>query len=367
MPTNTSEDALSEFTPQSCKDYGESKEIPDDVLDITEITRSVGSLINTVPANAPYSVTYSSSSSDNDDFFSTTHVEVGVPEYYHPTNINISVSSTIIPTRVGCSTSCSSEQEVVFVSSRGIKMQWLRFAQIVSGMLCFIQICIIGALYRRTTMPVSIPLFTGNGLDSILLFEVSIDTIILVRLSIGVLYGFIPAIPCMYARYAIGIIDKSNYFRWVCYSISSPIFLVLVAIMLGVVDALALLYIFGLSCSTIFFFFIQERYEFPGAGGHMPTLFGWITGLIPWLGLGVYAFFPLNKYYEGVVVNKNTLSVLMYLTSFVGYILYGTFRTLQYNTVSVFSDYMVGELAFTLLDITMNFLMTWIAHFAFSS
>ena len=362
------EDALSDFSPQSCKDDGEFEEIPDDVLVVTEIKRSLGHEVNiTRPENNTYLISYSSSSSDNTDFFSTSHVEVRVPEYYHPTSINIPDSSTIIPTRVGCSSSCSPEQAVVFVSPRGIQMQWLRLAQIVSGILCFIQICILGALYRRTTMPVSILLRTGNDVASTVLFEVSIDTIILMRLSIAVLYGLLPAIPRVYARYAIGIIDKNNYLRWVCYSISSPLLVVLVSIMVGVLNASALLYIFGLSCSTTLFFFMQERYEFPGAGGHMPTLFAWITGLIPWVGMGVHAFFPWGKYHEVGVVEKNTLSVLMYFTSLVGYVLYGTFRTLQYNIVSVFSDYMVGELAFTLLDITMNFLTTWIPHFAFVS
>ena len=364
----TDDDALSQFAPQHSKNYGNAENISEDIfdeVDITEITKSIGSVVNTVQlVNVPYSITYSSSSSDNGDFFSTTHVEVGVPEYYHPNSDNNPDSSAMSPSSDTCPTSCSSEQALAFVSPRGIRMQWLRIAQVVSGILCFIQICILGALYRRETIPVSILLFSGNDVTSVALFEVSIDAIILVRLSIAVLYGLLPVIPYVYERYAIGIIDKNNYLRWVCYSISSPIFLVLVAIVLGVVDALALLNILGLSCSTIFFFFMQERYEFPGAGGHMPTLFGWITGLVPWLGLGVYAFFPRGTYHE-VGVEKNTLSVILYLTSFVGYMLYGTFRTLQYNTVSLFSDYMVGEMAFTLLDITMNFLMTWIAHFAF--
>ena len=357
-----SSDVLSDFTPRQCKMYGEAEEIPENSLeevDITEIKRSIESVVNTTPVNIPYSITYSSSSSV-DDFFSTAHVEVRVPEYYHPNNADI-IDTT--PSSDNCPTSCSSEKAVIFVSPRGIQMQVLRIVQLISGVLSAIQMCIIGALYVRTTMPVSILLLSGKN---VVLFEVSIDTVIIVRLGISVFYSFLLAVPCLYKKYAIGIVDKHNYFRWLCYSISSPLFLVLIAIMLGTTDVLTLSYIFWLSCATVLFFFIQERYEFPGTGGNMPALFGWITGLVPWVGMGVYAFVPWDEN-NGRVVGENTLSVLMYSTGLVGYILYGAVHVLQYNLVSVFSDYMVGELIFILLDITMNFLMTWIAHFAFDS
>ncbi|AGE51827.1 hypothetical protein PBCVCVM1_398R [Paramecium bursaria Chlorella virus CVM-1] len=365
----TDDDALSQFAPQHSKNYGDAEKISEDIfdeVDITEIARSIGSVVNTVrPVNVPYSITYSSSSSSDDgDFFSTTHIEVGVPEYYHPNSDNKPDSSTTSPSRDTCPTSCSSEQAVVYVSPRGIRMQSLRLVQLVSGALSIIQLCIIGALYIRTTMPVSILLSTGNDVAKIMLFKVSIDTIVLVRLSISVIYNCIIAVPCIYKNYAIGIVGKHNYMRWLCYSISSPLFLILVAIVVGVADVFTLLYIFGLSCSTIFFAFLQERYEFPGTGGFLPTLFGWITGLIPWVGLGVYALVIRSNYHEGVV-NKNTLSMLLYSVGFFGYLLYGTIHVLQYTLVSIFSDYMVGELAFILLDIIMNLTTTFISHFAF--
>lgn len=201
MSAATNDDALSQFAPQHSKNYGNAEKISEDIfdkVDITEIARSIGSVINTVrPANGPYSITYSSSSSDNGDFFSTTHMEVGVPEYYRPNSDNNPDSSTMSPSRDTCPTSCSSEQAMVFVSPRGIRMQSLRLVQLISGALSIIQLCIIGALYIRTTMPVSILLSTGNDVAKIVLFEVSIDTIVLVRLSISVIYNCILAVPCV--------------------------------------------------------------------------------------------------------------------------------------------------------------------------
>lgn len=370
---SATDDALSEFSPQHSKNYGDSEKIYEDIfdeVDITEIARSIGSVVNIVqPVNVPYSITYSSSfssSSDNGNFFSTTHVEVGVPEYYHPNSDINPDSNTTSPSRDTCPTSCSSEQAMVYVSPRGIRMTSLRLFQLVSGVLSIIQLCIIGALYKQTAMPVSIILSTGNDVVKIVLFEVSIDTIVLVRLSIAVVYNCIIAVPCIYKYYALGIVGKHNYMRWLCYSISSPLFVILVAIMVGVEDAFTLLYIFGLSCSTIFFIFLQERYEFPGTGGFLPSLFGWFTGLIPWVGLGVQALVIRSNYHEEVV-HKNTLYMLLYFMGFFFYLLYGTIHVLQYNLVSVFSDYMVGELACILLDILVNLSMTFIAHFALDS
>ena len=93
-----------------------------------------------------------------------------------------------------------------------------------------------------------------------------------------------------YPRYAAGLALKRNYFRWVEYSISSSVMIVLIAQVTGVADITAIISIFGVNASMILFGWLQEKYESPGNGGWLPFIFGCITGIIPWLALCFYVF-----------------------------------------------------------------------------
>lgn len=359
VETSPRDDALSQFSPSSCKTYGVTGQVPDDILhgiDISGIPNSRDIVAGDTPSNAPYTISYSSSSSEDDNaFFSPNQVATKEAKK--------SSASASIMYPSSRSTSCSSEEAMTFVSPRGIRMQGLRATQFLSGMLSVFQMCILGVLYTKTSVPVSILLPSGDTFTKVVLFKISIDVLFIVRLGIAAIFSFLSSAPGWYEKYAIGIVDKHNYSRWVCYSITSPMLMISLALVLGTTDVWTLWYLLWLSCATIFFFCIQERYEFPGTGGQAPAICGWATGLVPWFGIGLYAFFPWGKFYKGYTrLEYSHLSVPMFCVGIVGYALYGVVHILQYNLVFVFSDYMTGELTFIILDILMNLSMTWLAH-----
>ncbi|MFN9978653.1 MAG: heliorhodopsin HeR, partial [bacterium] len=96
--------------------------------------------------------------------------------------------------------------------------------------------------------------------------------------------------PKFFPRYSAGLLAQRNYFRWVEYSISSSVMIVLIAQVTGIADITSLIAIFGLNASMILFGWLQEKYETPGNGGWLPFIFGCITGIIPWVALLFYVF-----------------------------------------------------------------------------
>jgi hypothetical protein len=130
--------------------------------------------------------------------------------------------------------------------------------------------------------------------DPVTLFETPIGLTVAIFLGLSALAHFIVASPKFFPRYSAGLAAQRNYFRWVEYSISSSVMIVLIAQVTGVADITAIISIFGVNASMILFGWLQERYENPGSGGWLPYIFGCITGIVPWLALCFCFLTPLH-------------------------------------------------------------------------
>ena len=93
-------------------------------------------------------------------------------------------------------------------------------------------------------------------------------------LGLSAFFHFLVASPQFFNRYTAGLSAHRNYFRWVEYSISSSVMIVLIAQICGISDVAAIVSIFGVNASMILFGWLQEKYEEPGDGGWLPFIFG---------------------------------------------------------------------------------------------
>ncbi len=59
---------------------------------------------------------------------------------------------------------------------------------------------------------------------------------------------------------------ERNPYRWLEYSLSASIMIVLIAMLTGISDVAALIALVGVNASMIGFGWMQERYEHPGGG-----------------------------------------------------------------------------------------------------
>ena len=176
--------------------------------------------------------------------------------------------------------------------SKELTVQKLRRANIIAGVLHLAQMIVVLALANDFTLPIVARYMAGppgsTFAEPITLLDAPIGLTVAIFLGLSALFHFLVASPQFFGRYSAGLAQQRNYFRWVEYSMSSSVMIVLIALITGVSDVVAIVAIFGANAAMILFGWLQEKYETPGNGGWLPFIFGCIAGIVPWLGLLFY-------------------------------------------------------------------------------
>jgi hypothetical protein len=191
--------------------------------------------------------------------------------------------------------------------------------------------------------------------EPIIVFETPLALMVALFLGLSAVAHFIVASPQFFGRYGKGLEEKRNYFRWVEYSISSSVMIVLIAQITGIADITALVAIFGVNASMILFGWLQEKYEQPGNGGWVPFIFGCITGMVPWLAVAIYVISPGNPSTESAPAFVYGIIVTIFL-------LFNSFAWVQYKQYKAqgkWSNYLHGERIYIVLSLVAKSLLAW--------
>ncbi len=191
--------------------------------------------------------------------------------------------------------------------------------------------------------------------EPIVVFETPLALMVALFLGLSALAHFIVASPQFFGRYGTGLEDKRNYFRWVEYSISSSVMIVLIAQITGIADVTALVAIFGVNASMILFGWLQEKYEQPGNGGWVPFIFGCITGMVPWLAVAIYVISPGNP-------SDASAPAFVYGIIVTIFLLFNSFAWVQYKQYKAqgkWSNYLHGERIYIVLSLVAKSLLAW--------
>jgi hypothetical protein len=235
----------------------------------------------------------------------------------------------------------------------------IRRYNLIAGVFHFVQMCIVIALSNDFSLPIVARYMSGppgsTFAQPITLLDTPVGLAVAIFLGLSAFFHFLVASPQFFPRYAAGLAQSRNYFRWVEYSISSSVMIVLIAQICGVTDVVAIISIFGVNASMILFGWLQEKYETPGNGGWIPFIFGCIAGIIPWLGLLFYVLAiggpgdtKAPAFVYGIVISLfvlfNTFAIVQYL---------------QYKKVGKWSDYIRGEKTYITLSLVAKSALAW--------
>ena len=235
----------------------------------------------------------------------------------------------------------------------------IRRYNVIAGVFHFVQMCIVIALSNDFSLPIVARYMSGppgsTFAQPITLLDTPVGLAVAIFLGLSAFFHFLVASPQFFPRYAAGLAQSRNYFRWVEYSISSSVMIVLIAQICGVTDVVAIISIFGVNASMILFGWLQEKYETPGNGGWIPFIFGCIAGIIPWLGLLFYVLAiggpgetKAPAFVYGIVISLfvlfNTFAIVQYL---------------QYKKVGKWSDYIRGEKTYITLSLVAKSALAW--------
>ena len=91
-----------------------------------------------------------------------------------------------------------------------------------------------------------------------------------------------------------------NRIRWVEYSLSATLMIVLIAAVTGITDAAALISIIGVNVSMILFGWLMETVNTPGKPVMWtPFWFGCIAGITPWIAIATSVVLSVNEADDG--------------------------------------------------------------------
>lgn len=192
---------------------------------------------------------------------------------------------------------------------------------------------------------------TGAGTARVL-FEVPFAGGVAAFLLVSAAAHWFIASPWYFPRYAAGLDAGRNYARWVEYSISASVMIVLIAMLTGISDVAALMAIFATNAAMIFFGALQERYERPG-GSLLPFWLGCLVGIAPWLVIGVYLVSP------GVAAAPPGFVYAIYLSLFLFFNSFAVNQWLQYRARGRWADYVFGERVYMGLSLVAKSLLAW--------
>lgn len=240
----------------------------------------------------------------------------------------------------------------------------LRGYNVVAGFLHLAQAAglsfVLTLLENQILFPVTIDYPTGPpGVpvppERVELFEINIGAGVIGFLLLSAFFHFLISSPWFFERYKGGLKQNRNYFRWVEYSLSSSVMIWLIAQLTGVSGFAALVAIFAVNASMIFFGALQEKYEEPGNGQGLPFIMGSITGIVPWLILIVYTIQPGSE-------NAAEIPGFVYGIIVALFLFFNTFafnQAFQYKQIGPWKNYLYGEATYITLSLVAKSVLAW--------
>ncbi|MEX1163111.1 MAG: heliorhodopsin HeR [Nitriliruptor sp.] len=143
-----------------------------------------------------------------------------------------------------------------------------------------------------------------------------------------------------------------NRFRWVEYSLSATLMILLICLYSGITGVAALIAIAGANGGMILFGWLQEVMNPPGRESTtmLPFWFGSLIGAAPWVALSVNLIGAEEL--PGFVIG-------IFVSLFVFFMSFGLNQWLQYRGIGPWGDYAYGEKAYLVLSLAAKSALAW--------
>lgn len=237
------------------------------------------------------------------------------------------------------------------------RLSGLRRYNLIAGVFHLIQAVAILILANDFALPVSVSYLLdapvpGANFEEVALFDFPI--------AIGVaIFSLLSAVAHFwivgpgFKGYSTDLSNKRNIARWIEYSISSTLMIVLISLINAVWNIVALIAIAGVNVAMILFGWLQEKYEEPGKGSLLPFWFGCIAGIVPWIAMFWLLFSPGSEAEAPGFVYGVVFSLFAFFNSF------AIVQWLQYKEIGRFADYLVGERTYITLSFIAKSALAW--------
>ncbi|MBC7373031.1 MAG: heliorhodopsin HeR, partial [Frankiales bacterium] len=183
------------------------------------------------------------------------------------------------------------------------------------------------------------------------LLDVRIGTAISVFLALAALDHLLTS-TVLRGRYETDLIRGLNRFRWIEYSFSATLMVLLICFYAGITAISAIIGLIGANVAMVLFGWVQETVNPPGRNRTtmLPFWCGCIAGAAPWVAISVN------------LVGSQTVPGFVYgifFSLFAFFVSFAVNQWLQYREVGPWRDYAFGERAYLLLSLVAKSALAW--------
>ncbi|HZE03789.1 MAG TPA: heliorhodopsin HeR, partial [Solirubrobacteraceae bacterium] len=183
------------------------------------------------------------------------------------------------------------------------------------------------------------------------LFRVRIAPLIAAFLLISALAHAALASPRLHARYERNLTRGIQPARWIEYSLSSSLMMVVIAMLVGIYDIAALILIFALNATMILFGWIMELHNQTTEHTNWTAYwFGCFAGIVPWIAVAIYLI---------GADNPPAFVYAIYASIFAFFNIFAVNMVLQYRRAGRWRDYLYGERVYMLLSLLAKSALAW--------
>jgi hypothetical protein len=240
----------------------------------------------------------------------------------------------------------------------GEQARRLRRLNVIAGAAHTAQAAVMVALSNDTGLPVTGGFATGppgqpaDAANVDELFTYPLGYAVALFSALSALFHFLVASPWGFARYRRELANERNRFRWIEYSLSASLMIVLIAGITGITDVAALVALFGVNASMILFGWLMETTtNSRPATDWTPFWFGCIAGIFPWTAIAIYLV-GAGSDVPGFVYG-------IFVSLFVLFNCFAVTQWLQYRARGKWSDYLRGERSYITLSFIAKSLLAW--------
>ncbi len=174
-------------------------------------------------------------------------------------------------------------------------------------------------------------------------------------LALSALAHLVVSLPRIYEWYVKNLKNGANFARWIEYSLSSSLMIVVIAMLTGMYDAIALMLMFALNAMMILFGWMMELHNQSTKKTNWTSyIFGCIAGIVPWIAISLYlAFAGEGDMKAPAFVYWIFFSMFVFFNSF------AVNMVLQYKKVGKWKEYTYGEKVYIIMSLVAKSLLAW--------
>ncbi len=165
---------------------------------------------------------------------------------------------------------------------------------------------------------------------------------------------FLVASPKIFDWYAANLKRGINYARWYEYAFSASLMMILIAMLSGIYDIVALLGLFFLTAAMNLFGLMMELHNQSTQKTNWTAFWiGCVVGIIPWVGVAIY--------FQGSASTGHMPTFVYFIMGslFFLFSLFAINMVLQYKKVGPWKNYLYGEAMYILLSLTAKSVLAW--------